>query len=316
MTKDKDRERDQQSIEVAELYYQLNYSQQQIADKLKISRPTISRLLQHAKDKGYVQIKVTDPFMDLEILEEKLAKKYQLKAVRVAFSPTDEYTAIKHYISLKAAEYLNQVVTDGTTIGVSWGSTIYEVAKNLQTRPLKGVQVVQLKGGVSFSNVKTYAWESINLFANAFQTLPIYLPLPLVFENPLMFEMVKQDRHIRDIMKTAREAQIAIFTVGTVRDDAMLFRLGYFSEEEKSELKQKAVGDICSRFIDKNGQICVESIDDRTVSIQLEELRNKDESILVAGGAKKFKAILAALKAGYANVFITDQHTAKQLINI
>ena len=78
-----DEEKDKLSIEVAELYYQLNYSQQQIANQLEISRPTVSRLLQYAKDKGYVQIKVSDPFMDLESLEEKLSLKYQLKEVNV-----------------------------------------------------------------------------------------------------------------------------------------------------------------------------------------------------------------------------------------
>ena len=52
-----DEEKDKLSIEVAELYYQLNYSQQQIANRLEVSRPTVSRLLQYAKDKGYVQIK-------------------------------------------------------------------------------------------------------------------------------------------------------------------------------------------------------------------------------------------------------------------
>ena len=81
------KKRDKLSIEVAELYYQLNYSQQQIANKLEISRPTVSRLLQYAKDKGYVQIKVSDPFMDLESLQEKLTSKYQLKEVnRCLFS--------------------------------------------------------------------------------------------------------------------------------------------------------------------------------------------------------------------------------------
>ena len=56
---DKDKDKELLSIRVAELYYQLNNSQQEIASKLDISRPTVSRLLQYAKDKGYVQIKVT-----------------------------------------------------------------------------------------------------------------------------------------------------------------------------------------------------------------------------------------------------------------
>lgn len=55
-----DREKQQLSIEAARLYYQSDYSQQQIAEQLNISRPTVSRLLQYAKEKGYVQIRVMD----------------------------------------------------------------------------------------------------------------------------------------------------------------------------------------------------------------------------------------------------------------
>lgn len=63
-----DREKQQLSIEAARLYYQSDYSQQQIAEQLNISRPTVSRLLQYAKEKGYVQIRVMDPFEDLDAL--------------------------------------------------------------------------------------------------------------------------------------------------------------------------------------------------------------------------------------------------------
>ena len=45
------RDRDKLSINVARLYYRSEYSQQRIAEELGISRPSVSRLLQYAKDK-------------------------------------------------------------------------------------------------------------------------------------------------------------------------------------------------------------------------------------------------------------------------
>ena len=79
-------------------------------------------------------------------------------------------------------------------------------------------------------------------------------------------------------------------------------------------IQQSAVGDICSRFFNSEGNICTPKLDARTVGITLEELRKKEHSILVAGGAGKVEAIRAALKGHYANVFITDQFTAKALL--
>ena len=68
--------------------------------------------------------------------------------------------------------------------------------------------------------------------------------------------------------------------VGTVRDEALLFRLGYFNEEEKALLKKQAVGDICSRFFDAKGNICSSAINDRTIGVELEDLRLKERAFL------------------------------------
>lgn len=125
--------------------------------------------------------------------------------------------------------------------------------------------------------------------------------------------MVEKDRHIERIIEMGKQANVALFTVGTVRDEALLFRLGYFNEEEKALLKRLGVGDICSRFFDANGDICSSAINDRTIGVQLADLRLKERSILVAGGNRKIAAIHGALTGKYANVLIIDQHTAKAL---
>ncbi|AWK49591.1 RNA polymerase subunit sigma-70 [Clostridium beijerinckii] len=310
-----DNKKEQLSVEVARLYYQSDYSQQQIASQLEISRPTISRLLQYAKEKGYVKIDIIDPFSDLDKLAYELKERYGLMDVCIAFSPNKNYTAITQYISKKAAEYLEETIKNGDIIGVSWGTTIYEVAKKLTPQNVKGIEVVQLKGGISYSEVNTYSSETISLFAEAFQTVPRYLPLPVIFENAIVKEMVEKDRHMKGIIEMGIHANVAIFTVGTVRDEALLFRLGYLNEEEKTILKQKSVGDICARFFDENGDICDESINNRTIGIALSDLRQKEKSILVAGGERKVKSIQAALKGRNANVLITDQYTAKKLLD-
>ena len=309
-----DNEKQQLSVQVARLYYQSDYSQQQIATQLGISRPTISRLLQYAKEKGYVKISIIDPFADLDNLASKLKEKYRLNDVRVVFSPKDDYISIREYISKEAAEYLEEIVKNGDILGVSWGTTMYEIAKRLINKNVKGVEVVQLKGGISHSEVNTYSSETIALFAEAFQTVPRYLPLPVIFDNAVVKQMVEEDRHIKNTIEMGIQANIAIFTVGTARDGALLFRLGYLNEQEKEFLKKNSVGDICSRFFDENGKVCSEQINDRTIGISLDALKRKEKAILVAGGKHKVEAIKGALTGGCSNILITDQYTAKKLL--
>ena len=83
----------------------------------------------------------------------------------------------------------------------------------------------------------------------------------------------------------------------------------------KQVYSKQSVGDICSRFFDGDGNISSEEINQRTIGIELEELKLKKRSILVAGGNRKIKAIDGALRGGYANVLIIDQHTAKELLH-
>lgn len=311
-----DKNKQQLSVEAARLYYDYDYSQQEIANKLMVSRPTVSRLLRAAKKNGYIQIKIMDPFSEISRIEKNLKDKYKLKHVEVAFSPSEDYDTIIKYIGQRTAEYLNEIVKDGDIIGVIWGKTMHSIANNLIPKRVKGVEVVQLKGGVSHSDVNTYALEIIKLFGQAYNTVPKYLPLPVIFDNVIAKNIVQEDRHIKKIIEMGKQSNIAIFTVGDVCDDALLFRLGYFNKQEESFLKKNAVGDICSRFFNSKGEICSEKIDNRTVGIELNDLRSKENTILTAGGCHKIRAIHGALCGKYANTFITDQYTAKKLLDL
>lgn len=306
--------KDRLSIDVAKLYYQSDYSQQQIANKLDLSRPTVSRLLQHAKDKGFVQINIIDPVEDNSALEEALCEKYNLDVVKIAYAPLNTTNEIKKSISRKAADYLHEIAKDGDIIGVSWGTTIYNMALNLKHKALKGVQIVQLKGGISHSQSNTYAYEVVELFSEAFSTVGRYLPLPVMFDTVQIKELIEKDKHIKKILDLGRQANIAVFTVGTVKNDALLFRLGYIDKRDKDIIQTRAAGDICSRFFDVQGNICDKELDERTVGIKLEELKSKEKRILVAGSQRKITAIKAALKGEFANILITDQYTADELL--
>ncbi len=301
-------------VEAARLYYQQDYSQQEIAKRLGVSRPTVSRLLQQAKADGIVQITINDPTEDNAVLALELERAYGLKKAVVMSAPEFDDQAIKELLGKAAAQYLHEIVTDGDTIGMTWGTTLYHVALELKPKPVKDVKVVQLKGGVSLSETNTYASEILHLFGKAYDTLPHHLPIPAIVDHPAVKQAIEADRHIRRVLDLGKKANIALFTVGSLVSESLLFRLGYFSEEERQAIHANAVGDISSRFFDREGNICINSVNDRTIGIELDDLKRKKHSILIAGGPKKLTPIHAALTARYANVFITDHFTAKELL--
>ena len=82
------------AVKVSRLYYIDKISQTAIAQKLKLSRPTVSRLLQLAQDQQIVQIKINNPFEEVSDLPNELASKYGLQKVLIADQIGDSYSSI------------------------------------------------------------------------------------------------------------------------------------------------------------------------------------------------------------------------------
>lgn len=301
-------------VDAARMYYQLDYSQQEIAQHLGVSRPTVSRFLQQAKDEGIVQIKIVDPKENNAQFEDQLREKFGLKKVIVAAVPQYEDEIVKKYLGEAAAAYLHDTVKDGDIIAATWGTTLYEVALRLPNKLVQGVKVVQLNGGISHTDTNTYAHEIVQLFGKAYYTNPYYIPLPAIVDHSVVKLAIEADRHIGSILEMGKQANIAIVTVGAPTEDSVLIKADYFTAADLELIYSQGVGDICSRYIDIQGNLISKELNDRTIGISLEQLRHKEQSILVAGGPKKVDAILGTLNGKYANVLITDSFTAQYLI--
>lgn len=302
-----------QLIEAAKMYYLYDYNQSKIAEKLNVSRPTVSRLLHRAKTEGIVEIKVNDTEEDSDQLAKIVQDKYCLKRVIVVDTPEDDNERIKEFIGKRAAEYLDTIIQVNDIIGVTWGTTMYQVAKCLIPKRMENVKVVQMKGGVSHSETNTHANEILYMFGQAFQTIPHHLPLPAIVDHIVVKQAMEVDRYIKNILELGQKANIAVYTVGAAKTESLLFQLGYFTEEDTHLISGNSAGDISSRFFDETGEICSKELNSRTVGIELSELRKKKYSILIAGGKNKLAGIRGALKGKYANVLVTDIHTAKEL---
>ncbi|MGM8213049.1 sugar-binding transcriptional regulator [Virgibacillus sp. W0430] len=301
-------------VKVAKLYYQLNYSQQKIATELGVSRSLVARLLKEAKEKKVVEIKINDFRQQKENHAKYIKEHFGLKKLMVVNVPKNDNTVIKRYLGEKCANYIDGLVREGDVLGTTWGTTIYEIAKRIPKKQIQDIKIVQLNGGIPHIDSNTFASDIFNSFGRAYNTSPYFLPLPAIFERSEIRDMVMSDRHISYVINLAIKTNIALFTVGDIRKNSTLLKAGYLNEYDMEVLKEnKAVGDICSRFIDIDGEICSEELDVRTIGINLHHLREKETSILVAGGEKKTQSIIGALNGGYANVFITDQFTLESV---
>lgn len=309
-------ERIQAAVRAAKLYYLDDLNQGRIATELGTSRATVSRLLQFAREQGLVKIEINDPLQTDAQLARKLQHRWGLRAVRIVSTGPATGAAKLTLVGRAAAHLLTATVTDDSVIGIGWGKTVHAVAKALPPSAASGVRVVQLKGAPADGEQLSYAAASLQAFGRAFATTPRNFPLPLFFDQAATRLAVEKDGQVAPVLKLARAATVALFTVGTVRDSALLFQLGYFSPEEQRFLQTHAVGDVFSRFIDARGRLVAPRLDARTVGVGLSELKRMPTRILVAAGIAKAAAVLAVLRAGYANVLVVDQDLATELTRL
>lgn len=305
---------------IAHLYYQQDLKQGSIAEQLGLSQATISRLLQSARDEGIVRISVNPPNGVYTDLEEQLVEKYDLKDAVVVECPSDaDEQFILREIGSAAAFYVETVIKNQDVVGISsWSETLLALVNSMHQVPAKkGIEVVQILGGVGNPSAEVHANRLTGRFASLVGGTPYFLPAPGIVGSEDSLRVILDDQFVKEAMRLFQEVSIALVGIGDIEPSKMLYLSGnIFTEEEQTLLRQSgAVGDICLRFFDSNGELVKGPLDNRVVSMNLEQLRNVDQAIAVAGAKRKYQAILGALRGDWINILITDLCTAESLLN-
>lgn len=296
-------------VQVARLYYEHNLSQNDIARKVKLSRPYISKLLNEAKNRGIVKIEINDPVTTENQKERRLREHFGLD--RAIIVPKVENARPLQQVGEATARYLNGIVKSGDVIGFSWGETVYECAKALYKREdLQDVIAVQMCGGVSNLKRNVYVSEIAKAFSEMFNSAGYTLPFPAIVDNEKVKGVISKDHTMKEVLQYAEKVNIAIVTMGKFGNQCALARAGYLKAEEIEQLAEKgAVGDVCTHIIDRDGEICDEGLDARTIAVAYNDIKKVETRIGVAVGESKVESILGGLRGGVVNVFITNEDT-------
>lgn len=202
---------------------------------------------------------------------------------------------------------------DNIKIGISWGTTLQEMTKYLNpTRDYKNVIVYQLTGGISGGNLDIQSSELCRKIAETYKGKGVILYAPAFVKDKVTKDIIiHSNKDIFETLNKAKSCDVAIVGIGAIQNSTNLLWKNIFYENDIINLtKCGAVGDICGRFFNLDGNVCSEEMDSRTIGISLDELKKIKNTIGVGGGKKKIDAIYAALKGGVVNVIITDYDAA------
>jgi DNA-binding transcriptional regulator LsrR (DeoR family) len=303
---------------VAHLYYEQAQRQSHIAAHLDISQATVSRLLKRAEKEKIVRITVSMPNGVYPDLEAAIEERYGLKEVIIADCAQNEDSQILRAVGSAAAFYLETTIKSNEIIGISsWSSTLLEVVNAMRSlNSQQNAQVVQILGGVGNPSAEIHATHLTQRLANLVHGTAFFLPTPGVVGSDEARRVLLNDQFVMPTIELFDQVTLALVGIGALEPSKLLAESGnIFSEEELGELRQaKAVGDICLRFFDRDGEPTITRHDERVIGMSLEQLQKVERTVGVAGGKRKLAAIHGALKGGLVNVLITDRFTAESLL--
>ncbi|WP_180994157.1 sugar-binding transcriptional regulator [Bacillus sp. Marseille-P3661] len=303
--------------DVANLYYEHDLTQAEIAEKLFISRTRISRLLKQAKEKGIVEIKVNYLFERNYDLEANFKERFKLKDVILLNSNNKSEKDIRRGIGSLAAAYLKKRVRKNMTLGVSWGSTISETVNALEVEKKLPINIVQTMGVSSIENPKVDSREIIRRLTEIYSGRAHYLSAPLYIQEQYVKEAIMSDPLISKSLEMLRNADIILTGIGTLNEAKSANPWhGYMNKKMYKEIqKQGGVGCICAQFFDQDGNEIDSDWNRQCIGIRLNQLKRVEEVVAVAGGLEKALPIIGAIKGNYINVLISDTETARAIMS-
>ena len=303
---------------VGALYYLRGQTQQEIAGRLGVSRPTVSRLIREARERGIVQITVAHVDGLAADLEGALEERFGLREAVVADATEDRERTAR--LGAAAAGFLQRALTPGAVVGLTWGTTLREMVKAVAPRRTEGVTVVQTLGGVGPPLAEAHAADLPRRLAAALGADLRLLQAPGVVASAEARAVLSDDPQIRLALDALPAMTVAFVGIGSIETNPVLGGGALAGEVAlpdtlDAELEVGgAVGDVALRFFDAAGRPVPTSLDDRLLGVDLATLRAVECVVGVAGGAEKVGAIRAALVGGLVDVLVTDDATAQALL--
>ncbi|MFD1415578.1 sugar-binding transcriptional regulator [Oceanobacillus jeddahense] len=300
---------------VVKLYYLEGWTQTEIAKKINKSRPIVSKLLKQAKENQVVEVYLKDSTVHTVQFERKLEKKYNLKEAIVIESANSGPELIMRKLGLATARYIEKKLDHINTIGISWGTSVYAVVEAFQYQANKPIHLIPLIGGIGQDYIGYHTNSLLFELSQKLNGTSSYLYAPAVVESEELRNHIIRSKDVKEVLTRGKQVDIAIVGIGNPGIQNTMTEMGYLLEEDQQSLMDaEAIGDINSNFFDKNGELVEHPLNNRTIGIDLQDIKKIPEVITIARGEHKILPLHVALENHFITTLVIDDKTAEKLL--
>lgn len=299
-------------VDIARSYYLEDKPKTQIATQLGLSRFKVARLLEQAREDGLVRITILDGVIRDGQLSERLAQHLALDRTIVVAGHEDE-AGNREALAQAAASYIRRAVKPGDVFGFSWGRTLSKIGAFMELLPES--TLVALTGSVG-TDFEQSPVEVLRGVAGRSQVRTMSIFAPLFVESEATAQALRRDPAISTVLATYSRLSLAVVSIGSWNPPITQVEES-LSAPDRDELNRRgARAEMVGIFIRDDGYPIDAALTQRRISISAGQLIAVPQVVGVAGGLDKVPAIGAVARSRLINALITDERTARALLEL
>ncbi len=303
------------STRAAWLHYGGGLSQTEVAKRLGVTKIKAHRLIGRANQEGIVKISFDGEIAECAALEMKLSEAYLLSYCEIV-TDLEEAGLPVRALGLAGGRFLSREIASGDhdVIGVGNGRTLASCVRHMPSLKSKNVQFVSLMGGLT-RNFAANPHDVMHRLAEKTGAEAYFMPVPFFANSTDDRNVMLQQRGVPEVRQMAAASSLKFVGIGTAENTAQTVTSGVVAESAMQDVRERGgVGEMVGHFFDQSGKRVQSKLADRTLSVGIEALE-ESRIVAVGGGDEKVRAIGSLLRSGLLNGLITDERSAKALIN-
>lgn len=304
----------EEAARAAWLYYVAKNTQDEIAQKLQISRQSAQRLIALAVSEGLIKVRLDHPISHCMELAQQLKNAFNLIECEIAPSDPAEPNS-NHGLAQSSAKILERYLKSEQpkTLAFGTGRALKSCIDELPNMQCEHHKLVSLVGNMMHDGSAS-KFDIVVSMANRVNAKHFPMPLPVIAQTESDKQLLQGLAPVKSIFEHVANADATFVGIGHISQNSPLLVDGFIEENEHQLLQTEgAKGEIVSWLFDENGDLLNTSLTQRIVSAPL--TINPTQPVYgIAAGDHKVDAIFAALKGQLINALITNEHTAEQLL--
>jgi DNA-binding transcriptional regulator LsrR (DeoR family) len=296
------------------LYYIAGRTQDEIARTLKVSRPTAQRLVSLCLAERLITFRLEHPIAACMELAARLTASFELRFCEVVPTDPSSPTAVAG-IAERVAALLESILRGDkpAIIGMGTGRAMRASVEQLASMDCPNHQLVSLVGNISPDGSASF-FDTVARLADLTKARHYPMPLPVFVSSEAERRQLLRINPVNRVRAMAEKADLRLVGVGQVDQGAQLHVDGFISRDELLELMRLgAVGELTGWAFDAQGVIIEGGTNLRVTSVP-HRVSVDTLTVGAAVGPSKVTAMRAALRGRMLNGLITDEMTARALL--